>query len=210
MEIRTIPVGPLGVNAYIILESDALELVVVDPGAQPERILEAVRAAGGRVVAIVDTHFHIDHVGSNAALVEATGAPLMIGRADAPLLEGNFDFGLGPMLRARPSPPPDRLLDHGDRLVIGAEELEVRHCPGHSPGGISLVGPGFVLSGDTLFREGVGRTDFPGCSTSDLMESIHRQLFSLPDETVVYPGHGPATTIGHERRHNPFVAASSP
>ncbi len=154
-------------------------------------------------MSIVTRRDALDHVGSLERIREHTGAPLAMHPDDVPMLEGNGRFFANAPSRSPKA--PDRLLKDGDRLSIGDMAFTVLHTPGHSPGGISLAGEGVVFSGDTLFNCGIGRTDFPGCSYEELMESIVNKLLSLPDDTIVYPGHGPSSTIGDERKHNPFI-----
>lgn len=207
MELITLSVGRLHTNCYLLISEPGREAMVVDPGGDLERILAEVERAGAAVQQVVLTHFHFDHMLAAEGLCQETRAPLAIHEREAELLTHPPQ-----LFRAfAPSIPEglqaDRLLRGGDVLTIGSVSAHVLETPGHSPGGISLWlpdGPA-VLSGDALFYEGVGRTDFPGSSQRVLEEAIRTQLFTLPDETAVYPGHGPATSIGHERRYNPWV-----
>jgi hydroxyacylglutathione hydrolase len=207
MILEGFPVGPVQANCYLFGDDVAGELFVIDPGDEPERILAAVRRHGGRVAAIVNTHGHFDHVMAVEAVRRATGAPFWIHEAERELLaEGPARakeiFGV----EVPPSPAPDRWLKDGELLRVGSLGLTVRHTPGHSPGGVCLLGDGLAFVGDTLFAGSIGRTDLPGASMDVLLESIARVLLPLPDDTICYPGHGPETTIGEERRSNPFVA----
>ena len=179
--------------------------MVIDPGGDAVDVLAAIGREHLSLVMIVNTHGHADHIIGNAALVRATGAPVAIGVGDAPMLTraaANLSLLLG---REITSPPPDRLLRRGDELDLGDLRFTVRETPGHTPGGVSLVGEGLAFTGDTLFAGGIGRTDLPGGDESALLDSIRRELLSLSDETLVYPGHGEATTIGEERVGNPFL-----
>lgn len=206
LAVRTLVVGMLQTNCYLALCTETKEAIIIDPGGDARRILRAADEAGAMVRLIVDTHAHFDHVAANAAVHEATKAPIAIHRLDAgALTEPIALFGLS--LGGPPSPPADRLLEDGDEIRVGNLSLRVLHTPGHTPGGISLYceAERALFSGDTLFQYGVGRTDFPGGDADTLVRSIRSRLFALPDDTVVYPGHGPATTIGAERRNNPFV-----
>lgn len=208
MILQGFPVGPIGANCYVYGDEAAGEVVVVDPGDEPDRILAVLRRLGARVVAIVNTHGHFDHVQAVDPVRRATGAPFLIHEAEKEVLESGpararVMFGI----EVPPSPVPDGWLRDGDRIRAGSLELQVRHTPGHSPGGICLLGRGVVFTGDTLFAGSVGRTDIPGADYETLLASIKRVLLPLPDETVCYPGHGPETTIGEEKRTNPFVAA---
>lgn len=204
MEILCIPVTPFVANCFVLREAD--EVLVVDPG---EAAPEVLRAIEGRTVrAIVNTHAHADHCGGNAELVRRTGAPLLCHGQDLPLLRTIEQQGMMFGVPFPPSPEPDRLLEEGDTVEVGSARLRVLHTPGHSPGHIVLVGDGFVITGDVLFAGSIGRTDLPGGSYEQLLQSIRDKLMPLPDETVVYSGHGPATTIGEERRTNPFLVRS--
>jgi hydroxyacylglutathione hydrolase len=202
-------VGPLQVNCFILADDKTKEAVVIDPGDDAQDILKVIRDRGLRVRYIVNTHAHFDHVGANKAVKDATGAELMLHEADAPLLavaaSQSRSFGMGPVS----SPPPDRLLKHGDKITAGEVSLTVLHTPGHTPGGISLAEEGMVFTGDALFAGSIGRTDFPGGDLMSLIGSIKKYLLTLPDDTKVFSGHGPASTIGEERRENPFLNASS-
>lgn len=207
MILRTLAVGALQTNCYLLGCERTREAAVIDPGDEAGRILAEAEALGLRIGWILLTHFHFDHALGALGVQRATGATLAIHAEDAPLLHRPPAF-----LRAfGPAAPADlavdRTLQDGDLLTVGDLTLEVLHTPGHSPGGVSfwLREEKAVFSGDALFRQGLGRTDFPGCSHQTLLESIASRLLTLPDETAVYPGHGPATTIGHERRHNPWL-----
>ncbi|RNC64956.1 MAG: MBL fold metallo-hydrolase [Desulfuromonadales bacterium] len=200
-------VGPLGVNCFILGCEETKVGVVVDPGAEVERILDRMKALGLTIRTVINTHGHFDHVGANKQLLEATGAKLMIHREDVPFLGRAADVASMYGLATENSPQPDELLEDGRAVAFGNYSLKVLHTPGHTPGGccLYLASEGKLISGDTLFAESVGRTDFPGSSHEALMESIRTKLLTLPDETQVFPGHGPATTIGRERRYNPYL-----
>lgn len=206
MELITLPLGFTATNCYVVACERTREALVVDPGDEAEVILQEIASRGLDVKLIVLTHFHFDHVGAVQEVQQATGAPVGIGAGDAALLEKP------PMMFGARGPAglkAERLLLGGDTLQVGDIIINVIETPGHSPGGISLYVPdeATLFAGDTLFHQGVGRTDLPGSSSAALVNSIHTQLYTLPDDTVVYPGHGPETTIGYEKRHNPFVRA---
>jgi glyoxylase-like metal-dependent hydrolase (beta-lactamase superfamily II) len=188
-------------NCYVLSEGD--EAVVVDPGEAAPELLSYL--APLKVNMVVDTHGHCDHCGGNAGVIAATGASLAIHRGDLPLLQSLEQQGRMFGVPFPPSPAPDVFLEAGQNIQVGETRLEVRHAPGHSPGHIVLVTPGMAFVGDVLFAGSIGRTDLPGGDYGQLIHSIKGQLLTLPDDTVVYSGHGPATTIGTERAGNPFL-----
>jgi hydroxyacylglutathione hydrolase len=206
MIIRSMPVGPLGANCYIIGCKETRHAAVIDPGGDADKILLALANDQLTLKAIINTHGHFDHVSANKALKKASGADLMIHPDDAPMLahlaQGAAQWGM----RSEDSPAPDRLLNEGDTITVGTIQLKVFHTPGHTPGGISLYAEKAVFVGDTLFAGSIGRTDFPGGDFNTLISSIHNKLFTLPDDTTVYTGHMEPTTIGKEKRYNPFCA----
>ena len=207
MIIRELVVGPLQTNCYIVGCEETRKGAIIDPGGGADEILAEVDRLDLDVVAVINTHGHVDHVLANREVKEATGAPLMIHAQDAPMLTNpmkGFAFLLG---RIRPGPRPDRLLEENDEVEVGQIRLRVLHTPGHSPGSIALLAEdeGAVFSGDVLFRMSIGRTDFPGGSFDTLMRSIKDVLFALPDDPTVYSGHGPNTTVGFEKANNPWV-----
>ncbi len=204
MILKKLIAGPFGTNCYIVGSEATKEGMIIDPGAEAEEILKSVGDLGLAIKSILITHGHIDHIGALKEVKEATGAEVAIHTDDAPYLEERPLTALVG-LNYPDCPHPDRLLKGGDSLDIGDLHFLVLHTPGHSPGGVCLLGHGVVFSGDTLFNYGIGRTDFPGGNYNQLMNSIHTKLMILPDNTMVYPGHGPDTTISAERQGNPFL-----
>ena len=206
MIINGLVVGPLASNCYIVSPESNKEGMIIDPGAEAAVILKKVSDLELDIKYIVLTHGHIDHIGAVKEVKEATGAEVAIHADDAPALQGQSFFAEQFGLSFQTPPPPDRLLQGGDSIDIGDLHFLVLHTPGHSAGGICLLGQGVLFSGDTLFNFGIGRYDLPGGDYYQLMNSIHTKLMVLPDETAVYPGHGPSTTIGAERQSNPFLS----
>ena len=205
MKLKSLEVGPFVSNCYII-GSESGEGIVIDPGAEAGRILKAIKELKLDIKLIVATHGHIDHVGAVDEIKKATGAPFAIHKDDVPTLsQGGAFFSFLFATSASSPPQPELLLQEGDNVEVSGVSFRVLYTPGHSPGGISLLGHGVVFSGDTLFSQSIGRFDFPGANGSQLLDSIHTKLMVLPDSTVVYPGHGPQTTIGDERHWNPFL-----
>lgn len=204
MIIYSMPVGPLQANCYIAGCPDTHQALIIDPGGDGDRILSAVEAERLTVAAVVNTHGHFDHVGGNKHIKKATGADLMIHRLDAPLIKHIEQTALAWQMHTDASPEPDRLLEDNDTIMCGNIQFKVIHTPGHTPGGISLYADNAVFVGDTLFAGSIGRSDLPGGSFDTLIQSIQTRLFSLPDEVVVYSGHMNSSTIGREKRTNPF------
>lgn len=205
MIIEKLEVGPFLSNCYIVGAESNKEGIIIDPGAEASKILKKAEDLGLEIKFIVLTHAHPDHVGAVKEVKEATDAEVAIHTNEAGPLQAKSPLGIMFGLSLSPPPPPDRLLKDGDSIDIGDLHFLVLHTPGHTAGGICLLGEGVVFSGDTLFNFGIGRTDMPGGSYSQLMNGIHTKLMVLPDDTIVYPGHGSQTTIGTERQWNPFL-----
>mgnify|MGYP006275912519 CR=1 FL=1 len=206
---------PFGEHSYVVARAGGGDCLVVDPGFEPEAIVAWIDARGLVPAAILVTHGHADHIAGIAALRDRwPDVPILIGRRDAPKLTDPTANLSAPFGLALTSPPADRLLDDGAAFTAGGFRLVAHEIPGHSRGHVVFrledCAPAVVLGGDVLFREGIGRTDFPDGDFQALAAGIRRHLYSLPDDTLVLPGHGEPTTVGHERRHNPFVADAAP
>lgn len=210
VQIVTIESAPFAENSYVLWVDGSRTAVVIDPGFEPEVILDVLTERELTLAAILCTHGHVDHIAGNATLKQHyPSAPIIIGHGDAPMLtdpmlnlSGVFGFDIV-------SPPADQTVRDGEQLALAGLTWLVREIPGHSPGHVVYilqeVTPPWVLGGDVLFRGSIGRTDFPGGDYHALLTGIRRVLWPLPPDTVVYPGHGPTTTIGHEQRTNPFL-----
>lgn len=206
MLIKCLVVGMIGSNCYVVGCEKTKQAVVIDPGGEGEKILKYVDAQGLQVKYIINTHGHIDHIGANEDVRDATGAKVLIHEKDAAMLTSshqNMSMFIGKEVSFKAA---DKLLTDGDTIEFGEEKLQVIHTPGHTKGGISLAAEGVVFTGDTLFNASIGRTDFEGGNYETIINSIKTKLMSLPDETAVYPGHMGASTIGFERKHNPFLS----
>ncbi len=202
LEIRKFVVGPLQTNCYFVREKHSRKGMLIDPGAHDPGIAGYIKDNGIDAVFILNTHGHADHVLGDAAF----GFPVMIHELDEPCLRDPLKgLPLSTNGEAAPAVRAERLLTGGDTVALGDIELEIIHTPGHTPGSISIRYDNVLFSGDTLFFEGVGRTDLPGGDHRALITSIREKLLTLPDEVIVFPGHGPETTIGHERMNNPFL-----
>lgn len=209
LQIETVESMPFGENTYIVWRPGSTEALVVDPGLEPELILEVLQEQSLTVAAILNTHGHADHIGGNAMMKQAfPAAPVVIGVNEKHLLvDANANLS-APFGMPIVSPPADRTVVEGETIEYAGITLTVHEIPGHSPGHVVFVyrdTPCIVLGGDVLFRESIGRTDFPGGSFEKLAQGIREKLYVLPGDTVIYPGHGPVTTIAHERQANPFV-----
>lgn len=203
MEIAILPVGPLQANCYILSDSEK-NAVVVDPGGDAPRILEEIRKRSLRVQYILLTHVHFDHFLAAAEVRKAAGAPLLVPKEDADALADPRRSLVNMLPAAGTIPTPDRLLTEGEQIGEGELSLTVLAAPGHTPGSVCYRGDGILLTGDTLFAGGVGRTDFPGGDETALRHSL-RRLSNLEGEYTVLPGHGPETSLETERRTNPYM-----
>ncbi|TEU03206.1 MBL fold metallo-hydrolase [Candidatus Aerophobetes bacterium] len=208
MKVKKVVVGIFEVNCYILWDEKDKEAIVVDPGEEGERIIEVIRKDSLKIRSIVNTHTHIDHIGANDFLREKTEAPLLAHSADVFLLQ-NAELNLSALTgKDRSFGLPDRVLEEGDEIRVGGFSLRILHTAGHTPGSICLYGDNKLFSGDTLFAGGIGRTDLAGGNLRELQKSIKDKILTLPDEVVVYPGHGPSTTVGKERKCNLFISQS--
>jgi glyoxylase-like metal-dependent hydrolase (beta-lactamase superfamily II) len=211
MIIETLQLGPVGTNCFIVGDEATGQAAVVDPGDDAPRVLAALSRLGMTPSLVVATHAHFDHVGGVSGICKATRAPFLIGEAEVPVLEVAAErarafFGID----IDAPPPPDRLLREGDTVTLGGRPFRVVQTPGHSPGHICLLGDGTAFVGDVVFSGSIGRTDLPGGDHETLLRSIARHILPLPDDTRLYNGHGPATTVGRERRTNPFLSGLTP
>jgi hydroxyacylglutathione hydrolase len=205
MNLETLVVGPLEVNCYLLACAETGSAAVIDPGTDGEEIIFRVRELDWTPIMLINTHGHLDHWSANADVAGAFDIPIYFPAGDLWLLQAEDVFGLAPILGTRPCPQPAGLLEDGSRLELGRLELSVRHTPGHTPGGCCLVVEDSCFTGDTLFAGGIGRTDLQGGDLEQLLHSIRAKILNLPDETRILPGHGPASTVGEERRSNPYL-----
>jgi len=198
----------MAIFAYIVGDEASGEALVIDPAANVDGLISEAQKKGFTIKYIVNTHGHVDHISGNQDMKKKTGAQIIIHEADADMLVSTPSMVLR-MFGAKPSPPADITVKEGDTISVGKVTLRVIHTPGHTPGGMSLYMDGYVFTGDTLFVGGVGRTDLPGGSWSVMSSSIREKLLSLPDDTVVLPGHNygpsPTSTIARERKANMFL-----
>lgn len=205
MFLKRTEVGPLAANCYIIADETSKEAAVIDPGGEGDDIAAFCMQQGFTVKYIINTHGHADHIMGNAAVKAATGGELLVHEADAAMLTSPH-LSLATFVGMQTEMiPPDRTLADGDKLQLGSLALKIIHTPGHTPGGISIAVENYLFTGDTLFAESIGRTDFPGGSFSQLIKSVETKLFTYPDDTTVCPGHGSSTTVKWEKDNNPFL-----
>lgn len=202
MDIKKIIVGMFATNCYLVSCPETGKGIVIDPGSDGKGILDKVQKMDLEVTCIVNTHGHVDHIGANGKLKEELKVPILLPEKDHDIYQ-NPGFGLRIVLGKQPE--PDQFIKEGDSIDFGRCSLQVMETPGHTPGGVCLFDDQVVFCGDTLFAGSIGRTDLSGGSYTTLMKSIHEHLIKLPEPTIVYPGHGPATTIGEEIEANPFI-----
>jgi glyoxylase-like metal-dependent hydrolase (beta-lactamase superfamily II) len=205
VRITPFVVGPLQENCYLLVDEQAGEAVLIDPGDEAERLAQAVEVSGARLAAIWLTHAHVDHVGAVAALVERFNVPVALHPLDRPLYDRAPEIGTMYGMRILPLPEPTMALAEGDVMRVGTLQFAVQHLPGHAPGHVAFIGHDVMFSGDLLFAGSIGRTDLPLCDPRAMRRSLER-LSLLPAETTVYCGHGPHTTIARELSSNPFLS----
>jgi len=201
MIVKMVEVGGFGCNCYVVGSEKTKDGMIIDPGGDAPAILQTVKSLGLKTKLIVVTHTHPDHIGAVSQVKQATGAPVAMVASDGRGMRGsNFGF---------PPPTPDMALKGGETLEIGELKFAVLFTPGHHPGEICLYGHGVAFVGDVLFQGSIGRYDFPNADFDALMDSLKTKLMVLPDETIVCPGHGPTTSIGQERKYNPFLTGQA-
>lgn len=207
-ELVCLPNGQMAENCYLLADRTTRQAVMIDPGEEARLFLAELDTRAWTLSAIWLTHAHLDHAMGVGEVKAATGAPVYLHPLDRGLYQALPKQGEWFGVRVEPQPEPDEEFVDGQRLTVGRTEFTVRHTPGHSPGSVSFVGPGIVIGGDVLFSGSIGRTDLPGGSMAELMQSIQSVFLTLPDSTVVHSGHGPETTIGVERMTNPFLTGA--
>jgi glyoxylase-like metal-dependent hydrolase (beta-lactamase superfamily II) len=207
LKVEPLVVGPLFSNCYIVWDEDKKEGAVIDPGGDADDILKVIEELGIKIKFILATHGHFDHVGGVAKLKNELGVEFLAHKGDFFFIEERKKSASRWGIDIDQPPKPDRFIEDGDKIKIGNFELETIYTPGHSPGGISFLHNNIVFAGDTLFQNSIGRTDFRQGSFEDIERSIKTRLYTLPDDTLVYTGHGPVTTIGDEKKYNAFVRA---
>lgn len=205
MILERLEVGSFASNCYLVACPETKQAIIIDPGAEGKLIIKRVKELGLKVKYIINTHAHIDHIGANGDVKEAFNVPILVHEAEASMYQSpqaSFALFMGKSKMA----PPDQTLKEGDLIELGTLSIKVLDTPGHTAGGICLDINGVLFCGDTLFNSSIGRTDLPGGSYRQILKSIREKILIYPDNTKVFPGHGPPTTVGDERRYNPFLS----
>ncbi len=205
--VHSFRLGPMENNTYLLMDNATQEAILVDPSFGSEEIASSIEALNCKIVLVLNTHGHFDHVIGNRYWVEKTGTPLAIHSADLELLNNLQTTAARYGFTVDSSPQPTQELKHGQQLTLGESEIAVRHVPGHAPGHVVLVFDNTVLSGDCLFKGSIGRTDLAHGDLPALLKGIASELLTLPDDTMVFPGHGDPTTIGNEKQSNPYIVS---
>jgi hydroxyacylglutathione hydrolase len=209
MDVKQIYLPQMENFAYLIGDPSSRTCAIIDPAFDPKKILTTAASNGYAITHVINTHSHSDHTSGNAAIIEATGAQLCIHRADAAQVNRLLTRAISRILGGKGSPPAGLILEDNDIIKVGAIDLRVLHTPGHTPGSICIYSDGHVFTGDTLFVGAVGRTDLPGGSMLQLIDSIHTKIYTLPGDTIVWPGHdygeSPSSTVANEKQTNPFT-----
>jgi hydroxyacylglutathione hydrolase len=198
-------VGDYEMNTIVVWDDASKEAVWFDPGGDSEQVIQEIESRGLKIKHIINTHGHVDHIAENSAAKAHFQVPLLIHPADREMLTNASENLSIYMDNSVVSPDADGTLDEGDTISLGNETLKIFHVPGHTPGSLVFYHPGFLIAGDTIFRGSVGRTDFPRSSERDLIANLRTKVLTLPDDTIIYSGHGPTTTVAQERRTNPFL-----
>jgi hydroxyacylglutathione hydrolase len=204
MHIETITVGPFEMNSYVLVSDDGKECIVIDPGAEINKIVHYIETNKLKPVYIFATHAHIDHVGFASDMQKKLQVPFYMGEADLPLLDSLKGQAAMFNIQVAEKPVPDSYFTDGRIIKFAGREIKALHTPGHSPGSFSFYIDGCIFAGDVLFYGSIGRTDLYKGDYNTLINSIKEKIFTLPDDTIVYPGHGPDTTVGREKKNNPF------
>jgi glyoxylase-like metal-dependent hydrolase (beta-lactamase superfamily II) len=204
IEYKKISVGALETNCYIIFNKEK-SAIIVDPGGEGEKISLFIEEKKLKPLMIINSHGHADHCGANKFLKEKYSIPILIHKDDLEILNSFENKFIFPLMKGETSPEPDKFLKDGDLIEFGETSLRIIHTPGHTPGSISILADGILFSGDLIFSGSVGRTDLLGGSWTQLINSIRSKILTLPDKTIILPGHGPSTTVGNERINNPFI-----
>ena len=204
MKIQQLTVGPFQENVYLVIDETTNDAILIDPGDEGERILQMVEQSGASLRAVWLTHAHLDHIGGIVAVKRRHDVPVLLHPLDQPVYDAQAFFAEAYNIAFDPPPPPDQQIAHGDKVQVGSLVFDIVHTPGHSPGHVIYHGNGVILGGDLLFAGSIGRTDLPMANPDHMAESLQK-LAAFPAQTIVYPGHGPSTTLDAERRSNPFL-----